>query len=199
MTVLTEEKAAERVAQSDERITHILREKKHSSPNRGKSGNQGRTEGADNLNDFARELIGTAAHFDSRENVAREMGVSVTSVSNYKHGKLSTEQVEGGLILEKESEAIKKGIRKRLDDITIKGIDRISKALDLITTEKLEAVESVKDLTVISKNLSAVIEKANPKENVNTNAVQVNLFVPPQKSEKEFESIPVIYSPIEER
>lgn len=199
MTVLTEEKAFERVEKSNDRITRILRDKKHSSENRGKHGQQGRKEGQENLNDFARALIGTAAHFDSRESVAKELGVSVTSVSNFKNGKLATEQVENGQVVETVSKDVKKIIKTRLDDITDKATDRILKVLGEITDERIETVKEVKDLTVIAKNLSAVVEKANPKENGNVSAVQVNLFVPPQKDEKEFESIPVVYSPIEER
>lgn len=199
MTVLTEEKALERVQKSDENITYILRDKKHSIPNRGKHRLQGRKEGDTNLSDFARTLIGTAAHFDKRKNVEAEFGVSGTSISAYKRGRVSIEQVENGKVLEKRSEVVKTGIRARLDDITSKSVDRISKALDLLTDERLETTKTPVELTVVMKNLASVIEKANPKEANSGNQVQVNLFVPNQMKESDFESIPTIYVPEGER
>lgn len=199
MTVLTEQQAQERLNRSDESLSFVLREKKHSSPNRGKHGLQGNIAGNERVSLFAQELIGTAAHFDKRKNVAREFNVSETSVSNYKHGKISTEQVEDGKILEKQSTDLKKGIRKRLDDITDLAAERLLTTLGLITDEKLETVQKVTDLTVIAKNLGSVIDKANPKESGNGQQVQVNLFVPGQMKEADFESIPVVYNPVEER
>lgn len=168
---MTEEEAQERL-ESPKNILNLVPRKKGN--NHLNILGAGRRNGDYNLNPFVRALLGAAAHLDTAKSVAREFNVSREHVANLKHGII--DRPSG--VREDLAEAIEQ-IKKPIHETAA---DLVAKTLGLITDDKLEAVDKVKDLTAIAKDLSHVVEKTSPRSESGTK-VNVVIYKPePMKS-----------------
>jgi hypothetical protein len=151
----------------------------------------GRKNGDTNLTPLMRTLIGAAAEVDGNNaKTAKTFGVSDRAVANYRKGRTSqsgpispaarAEVVEVAEEKEKSGEGIKEKAKSRLDSL----FDGPISAENLSTLKPREAISAAKDL-------ATVIDRVSVRESGDKQQVQVVIFAPRQRDEKEYEAIDV--------
>ena len=148
---------------------------------------RGRKEGDNNVPSSLRSLIAGTHAIEGRPaalELAREFGISPSSVSAYAKGATSTKSYD------KPKEDILQFIKQRRAKVTKKALRVMTQSLDHITDEAL-ANTKPEDLSKIAKDMSAIIGHMS-ENNQNNVGNQVNfvLFAPPVKSEDSFDIIP---------
>lgn len=148
---------------------------------------RGRGLGNNNVPEGLRSLIAATHHIEGRASaleVAKEFGVSSSSVSAYAHGNTSTAAYN-----QPKEESIINFVKKRKARVTKKALRVMTRALDSIDDTKL-ALADAKDLSSIAKDMSAIVGNMNESNLTNSIGNQVNfvLMVPPVKSEESYES-----------
>lgn len=146
----------------------------------------GRKEGDVEVPNSLRKIIGETAIVDGRKDaldLARQFGISPSSVSAYTNGASSTASYNEG-----ENKPFVKDIKVK---IASQARNKLRNALRHITNEKLEAA-NVKDLAGIAKDMSAIVKDMEPeKQNNGDNkpGVQFVVFAPQFKQESAFETV----------
>lgn len=133
------------------------------------------------LPDFMKEMIGTLGRIQKQADVAEEFGVTRGDVNRYSQGKV-------GATTTRVDEELRAKIDSNLGIVQEKASDKLLKALDLLTTEKL-AGEKPRNIASIARDLSAVIDRARPKNETNVLNAQVIVYAPQQREEKSYEVI----------
>lgn len=152
----------------------------------------GRSEGDVNVPDSLRKIIGEDALLNGRASavaLAESFGISPSSVSAYANGASSTATYNKP----------KSSILEHLNKSRVKAITRASKtlngALSAITQEKLDYTDA-KDLSMIAKNMSAVIKDLTPQEqqqeqSANGTMPKFVIFAPQFRKEDSFDVIDI--------
>lgn len=149
--------------------------------------NRGRGERNLNVPDSLRKIIGEESEINGRQDaiaLAKQFGISASSVSAYAHGNTSTSTYD------KESVPIRDHIAKSKARITVKARNRLVLALDGITKEKLEAAK-LRDVSAIAKDMSGIIRDMEPPAagNNGDNKPQFMVYSPTFVKEEHFETI----------
>lgn len=157
----------------------------HTRPKIQEIDNPGRKEGDVNVPESLRSIIGETHALEGRSEavkLAKEFGLSSSSVSAYGSGKTSTSSSEvdshlSNFLKERKQRASKKASLKLL------------KALDHITDEKLENTPAGV-LAGIAKSLSGVVKDLEPEvRKEGGNAAQFIVFAPSMAREDKFDVI----------
>lgn len=165
---------------------------KDSEDNPGNPG-PGRQEGDNNVPDSLRKIIGETAVIDGRQaalQIAKDFGISPSSVSAYTKGATSTKTYDT------PSSSIITHINKSRQRAIGRAGKTLNAALGAISQEKLDYTDA-KDLSVIAKNMSAIIKDLEPPANVGrsedspSQSVQFTIFAPQFRKEEMFEVINV--------
>jgi predicted transcriptional regulator len=150
---------------------------------------KGRKEGDVNVPDSLRALIGEDAVINGRQsalNLAKDFGISASSVSAYAKGATSTTTYD------KPKESIIEHINKSRRRAVSRAQKTLNRSLLAITQEKLDYSDA-KDLSGIAKDMSVIIRNLEPAPIVEseTKQPQFVIFAPSFRSENSFESITV--------
>lgn len=152
---------------------------------------RGRKEGDNNVPDSLRKLIAETALMDGREaalQLARDFGISASSVSAYTNGATST----------KTYDSPKESIVHHVNIIKERAIKRASRtlngALKAISQDKLDNTDA-KDLAGIARDMTVVIKNLSPDSSSEgsdgTKIPQFVVFAPQFRDERSFESITI--------
>lgn len=152
---------------------------------------KGRKDGDINVPDPLRQIIGEDAVINGRQSalgIARMFGISDSSVSAYAKGSTSTTSYDS------PKPSIIAHINKSRQRASKKAGHVLQKALGAITQEKLDYTDA-KDLSVIAKNMSAVIKDLEPSSPVDSSdqpkQPQFVIFAPQFRDERSFDVIHV--------
>jgi len=150
----------------------------------------GRKEGDVNVPDSLRKIIGEEALLNGRQSalsLAKEFGISPSSVSAYSKGATSTTTYNT------PSQSIISHINKSRQRAVKRAQKTLNGALSAITQEKLDYAD-VKDLASIAKDMTVVIKNLEPQQQADTEGVkppQFVIFAPQFRDERSFETITV--------
>lgn len=142
----------------------------------------GRTEGASNLTDDEREVIGTLANLGTASKVAEVYGLAPSTVHQAKNAR--TTQYSG------QDEELRAKLDKNLGRARDKALDVLMESLDLMDSGKLEK-EDAKSLSTIAANVSRVVEKTLPKEREGNTRAQLIVYAPTQINETRYERVEI--------
>jgi predicted transcriptional regulator len=151
----------------------------------------GRNEGDVNVPDSLRAIIGEDAVINGRSSaikLAREFGISSSSVSAYAKGATSTASYDS------PSKSLISHINKSRRRAIGKAQKTLNSALSAISQEKLDYADP-KDLASIAKDMTVVIKNLEPSKEATSAESgaqqQFVIFAPTFKEEKAFETIDV--------
>jgi predicted transcriptional regulator len=154
---------------------------------------RGRKEGDVNVPESLRKIIGEESVINGRSaalSIARDFGISDSSVSAYAKGATSTTTYDSPV------QSLINHINKSRQRAIKKASTTLNKALGSITQDKLDYADA-KDLSAIAKDMSVIIKNLEPKEEVNNDASaqarapQFVIFAPQFRKEESFEVIDV--------
>jgi len=146
----------------------------------------GRRDGDVNVPNSLRQIIGESSLSDGRQEsveLARQFGISPSSVSAYAKGATSTASYN-----ETPNQSI---IAKSRIRVQKRATNRLMQALAEITPEKL-AVTKARDLAAIAKDMSAVVKTMEPESDAPDKASslpQFLVYAPQFRDERSFEVI----------
>lgn len=149
----------------------------------------GRKEGDVNVPESIRKIIGETGAVDGRQEalaLAEMFGISSSSASAYAVGATSTTSYN------EPKKRLVDHINARKEKVVVKAHNRLSRALDHITPDKLENIKA-RDLAGIAKDMSAIIKNLEPevKEVDNEQRPRFIVFAPQFIKEEHFETIVV--------
>lgn len=148
----------------------------------------GRTEGRKNLPSFLKEVIGVEAHLTTAAQVAESFDVSLSTVENCKHSRAGQDREKY------KNEELKRAIDRNLGEIRDTAMQKLMMSLNLITEDKVNKA-SVRDISVISANLSKVVTHALPKEDkkdpLEEGAMKLIVYAPVIKTLNEYKVVEV--------
>jgi len=154
---------------------------------------RGRAEGDVNVPDSLRQIIGEESVINGRESalaLARDFGISASSVSAYANGATSTTTYD------QPKSSIISHINKSRLRASKKAGKVLSAALEAISQDKLDYTDA-KDLASIAKDMSVIIKNMEPPvqsdqaSDVNSRGPQFVIFAPQFRDERSFETIEV--------
>jgi len=149
----------------------------------------GRREGQDNMAPEMRAACATTAQLVNTRTASREFDTSYHHADELKHGYTHQEArydptISPDKFLEQEINRQKKEVR----DLAF---EKLTKALGLISDDKLMAVTDPMKLSRISKDLSGVVDKVLPKESTTLGGVHFHVWRPEMRDEDSYEVVPV--------
>ena len=146
---------------------------------------KGRKPEEKNVPSVLREIIAEeGAGGTSNGELARAFNVSESSVSAYKHGATSTVRYN------QPNERLKTVVDEKREKIHNRASAKLLRALGEITNDKLKEAKAT-DLSTIAANMSRVIEKTSPREDMNKIQNNIIFVSPTQISENNYEVIDV--------
>lgn len=129
--------------------------------------------------DEIREVIGTLAHFDHQEIIAKDFGISQPKVSQIKNG-------EG-----KADKEAKNQVEVNLGKVRDAAIQAMLDSIGLIDADKL-AAHSQKDIAAVASQMSKVFQNIQPKEKENTGpSVAIQIYAPRTKNEDDYDVVTI--------
>jgi hypothetical protein len=148
-----------------------------------------RGRGKNNLEvpDSLRKIIGETSEIDGRQSaiaLARQFGISDSSVSAYSNGATSTSSYNDS------KDSIRNHINKSKERISIKAKNKLVAALNGITPDKL-ANARLRDLSGLAKDMSGIIKDMEPDRQgpSKESGPQFIIYSPQFKKEEHFETI----------
>lgn len=173
--LLSESEALERLS-SPRNLANIFGQKKASDVIEIPIHRPGRKAGVPNLSPVERNEIAFRSKMgETQTALAQEFGTSQPHVSQIANGK--------------DSSLDQDAISRRLSEVGDAALDKLVESLGLIDREKLKK-ETASGLSKIASNLSAVIERTQPKENV-AQQTTVIVYTPELRKEASFKVIDV--------
>lgn len=149
--------------------------------------NGGRGIGSVQVPDSLRKLIAETHAIEGREaalNLAKDFGVSSSSVSAYAKGATSTKTYD------EPKQDIIAYVRARKNRVTKKALKVMQSSLDLLTEDRLAGAKA-KDISGIARDMSTII--GNMSDSVSENSVHNGptfvLYSPQQTEESKFKVI----------
>lgn len=173
---LTQEQRAARAAQTQARDTVRIVDR---AP--------GRPVGASEVPLATKALVGTLANLESQSNIelAADFGLSKDQVSAFKNGKST---VNGQV-----NPDLKEKIDDNLGQVRDAAADILMQTLGLLTPERIQSIQKVKDVTAVAKDMSTIIRNATPQSaqgNGPQNIIQI--INHGQRSEDSYEVVEVV-------
>lgn len=168
-----------------------LQPKKESHPILVPSPEHGRNKGDVNVPDSLRQIIGEDAVINGRQSalkLARDFGISPSSVSAYAKGATSTTTYDSPSqsIISHINKSRRRAIKRA--QVTLNG------ALNALTQEKLDYTDA-KDLSSIAKDMTVIIKNLEPPvteiSQSGPQAPQFVIYAPQFRDERSFEVINV--------
>lgn len=153
---------------------------------------RGRKKGQKALSPMMRNLIGAAARIDGPKKAAETFNVSESSARHYEKGRVGQDQPldhSARAEIRKHEDVIK----EKREKIVGSSYDRIAALFDddgPVNTDNLKSLKP-REAVSVAKDLASVIERVSPKEKDTGQRVQVVVFAPRQKEEKDYESIDI--------
>jgi hypothetical protein len=148
----------------------------------------GRKLGIPNMPREIQAAVATTAQVATITLAAETFGTSVHHAHELKHGYTNQASQYGGEAPDKQLAAIITQQKKQVRDLAF---EKLTKALGLITDDKLILVTDVVKLSRVARDLSGVVEKVLPKEATNTGGVHFHVWRPEMREESSYETIPV--------
>ncbi len=151
---------------------------------------RGRSVGDLNVPESLRAIIGEESVINGRESalqIAKDFGVSPSSVSAYNKGATSTKTYDS------PNKSLINHINKSRERHIKKASHVLNSALSAISQEKLDYAD-VKDLSGIAKDMSVIIKNLEPQKEPQSegqSSPQFIIYAPSFRSENSFESITV--------
>jgi hypothetical protein len=173
-----------------EELERLNPKKKESHPKVIDINSPGRKEGDVNVPDSLRAIIGEEALLNGRQaalNLAKDFGISPSSVSAYSKGATSTTTYDT------PSRSIISHINKSRQRAVKRAQRTLNSALEAITQDKLDYADP-KDLASIAKDMTVVIKNLEPQQAESKDAAtapQFVIFAPQFRDERSFETITV--------
>jgi hypothetical protein len=151
----------------------------------------GRKNGDTNLSPMMRTLIGAAAEVDQNNaKTAKTFGVSDRAVANYRKGRTS-HSTPIKAEAKTEVEEVVETVRDQKQDIKSKATSRLDSLFDgPISAENLQTLKP-REAVSVAKDLATVIDRVSIRESGQDQKVQINIFAPRQREEKEYEVVDV--------
>ena len=145
----------------------------------------GRPVGATEVPLATKALVGTLANLESQSNIelAKDFGLSKDQVSAFKHSKST---VNGEV-----NPDLKEKIDDNLGKVRDTAADILMNALGLLTTERIQSIQKVKDVTAVAKDMSTIIRNATPTAQGNAPQNVIQIINHGQRSEDSYEVIEV--------
>jgi hypothetical protein len=145
---------------------------------------KGRSEGDVNVPDSLRQIIGETAVIDGRQSaleLARDFGISPSSVSAYAKGATSTASYDTPV------KSIISHINKSRHRAIKRAAHTLNSALGSITQEKLDYADA-KDLAGIAKDMAVIIKNLEPPTSAPAEDKQPQfvIFAPQFRDERSF-------------
>jgi len=136
--------------------------------------------------EIIREIISEKAIIEGNTGqIAKQFGVSKSSVDAYKHGATSTATYN------KDHEPLKKANDELRNVIATSARLKLLEALAEMTPERISKAK-IRDIAAITKDLSAVARDMDSvNQGATNNGVQVTVYAPRLREEGEFEVITV--------
>jgi hypothetical protein len=151
----------------------------------------GRKNGDTNLTPLMRTLIGAAAEVDGNNaKTAKTFGVSDRAVANYRKGRTSRStpiKAEARAEVEEVVEVVK----DQKQDIKSKATSRLDSLFNGPISEENLSTLKPREAVSVAKDLATVIDRVSVRESGHEQRVQVVIFAPRQREEKEYEAIDV--------
>jgi hypothetical protein len=151
----------------------------------------GRKTGDTNVPDSLRKVIADEHLMNGREaalNLAKDFGISSSSVSAYAKGATSTTTYDT------PSKSLISHINKSRERAIKRASKTLNQALGAITQDKLDYTDA-RDLSGIAKDMSVIIKNLEPaapvEEKDSKSGVQFVIFAPQFREEKSFDVIQV--------
>lgn len=117
---------------------------------------------------------------DKAKDIKEKLGISLSSISAYKHGVNSTNVYNE----KKQSNLVK--ARERINE---QAGNNLLKALSALEAKNL-AYEDARDVSSIAKDMASIVEKITPKEQIsNNNNIRLTIFAPQMKQLSDYEII----------
>lgn len=184
--------SASNIEQSDARLNHP--ENLANNVEYRKARNGGRAKGGKNLSPMMRNLIGAAARVDGNyASTARNFGVDERVVSHAAKGRTGQNSPVKSEVVEEMEEIAKATVAERQEVILDKSYDAISSLFDddgPITPQNLKTLKPREAINA-AKDLAAVVDRVTPKQQTGDGKVNVVIFAPRVKDEKEYEAIDI--------
>jgi predicted transcriptional regulator len=152
---------------------------------------RGRSKGDNNVPSSLRAIIGEEALLNGRQSaldLARDFGISPSSVSAYSKGATSTASYN------EPKSSIVSVVNKARERAAKKAAKTLNQALATITQEKLDFTDA-KDLAGIARDMSVLIKNLEPQsasDSSEAKSPQFVIFAPQFRDERSFETIQVI-------
>lgn len=148
----------------------------------------GRNIGDRNVPDALRSIISETSQLEGRQEalkLAKQFGISASSVSAYNSGKNSTSAT-------KENPNIINHVNRSKEIIGKKARIVLRKALTNITEDKLTE-SSATELASVAKSMSSIVKEMEPSviDEHEKNAPQIVIYAPQIRNEQSFEFIQV--------
>lgn len=158
--------------------------------------NGGRRVGDVNMHPVMRAATAVTAQLVNTETAARTFGTSYHHADELKHGFKSQQDRYGDKeegIAPKDPDAVLSAeITKQKKQVRDLAFEKLTKALGLITDDKLMALTDPVKLARVSRDLSTIHDKAMPKEErADVGGVHFHVWRPEQKSESDYEQVTV--------
>lgn len=149
----------------------------------------GRTDGDVNIPESLRKIIGETSVIDGRDEalqIAKDFGVSSSSVSAYAKGATSTASYDS------PNKSLISHINKSRRRAVKRASSVLNQALGAISQEKLDHTDA-KDLASISKDMSAIIKNLEPSsvDSSESKGPTFVVFAPQIRKEESFDVIDV--------
>lgn len=145
----------------------------------------GRPVGATDVPLATKALVGTLANLESQSNIelAKDFGLSKDQVSAFKNGKST---VNG-----KENPELKEKIEDNLGIVRDRAADILLQTLGLLTPERIQGIQKVKDVTAVAKDMSTIIRNATPQNTDKGSQNIVQIINHGQRSEDSYDVIEI--------
>jgi hypothetical protein len=154
----------------------------------GQNVSTGRKKGQVTMPKEIQAAAATTAQLTNTRNAANCFDTSYHHADELKHGYTNQEARYGEAEPDKDLAVIINRQKREVRDLAF---EKLTKALGLITDDKLLALTDPTKLGRLCKDLSGVVDKVLPKEAVNMGGVHFHVWRPEMREEASYETIVV--------
>lgn len=148
----------------------------------------GRRIGQTNMPTEVRAATAVCAQLVDTRTAAETFATSYHHADELKHGYTSQQARYGG---EDPNAELEKVVGRQMRVVRDLAFEKLTKVLGLMDDDKLKSVSDPVKLARISKDLSGVVDKVLPKEQVNLGGVHFHIMKPEQRTEDSYDVVTV--------